>query len=98
MTWAWAQPPTGEPGPAYQNYYRKRALLQTLMGWPGYTWSAVVRPVGRTAKYSKMTLEVAYGREINMTFSGNGSGEHSCSQDANCTLPQNTKHLCYCVV
>ena len=35
-----------------------------------YTWSAVVRLVGRTAKFSKMT-EAAYGRYMNITFSGN---------------------------
>jgi hypothetical protein len=58
-----------------------------------YTWSAVVRQVRRNAKFSKMTLEVAYGREINITWSSNSSGEHSCSQHANCTLPQNLKYL-----
>ncbi|XP_042162294.1 uncharacterized protein LOC121840965 isoform X1 [Oncorhynchus tshawytscha] len=53
-----------------------------------YTWSVVVRPVGHTAKFSKTTLKAAYGKEINIQFSGHSSGGHSCSQHANCTLPQ----------
>uniref|UniRef100_A0A4W5KEM7 Mitogen-activated protein kinase kinase kinase 1 n=1 Tax=Hucho hucho TaxID=62062 RepID=A0A4W5KEM7_9TELE len=41
-----------------------------------------------TAKFSKTMLEVAYGRQMDIKFSGNSSGGHSCSQHANCTLPQ----------
>jgi len=51
-----------------------------------------VRPVGCTAKFSEMPLEMAYGREMNIQFMGNSSGGHSCSQHANCTLPQNLQH------
>ena len=51
-----------------------------VLGWRGYMWSAVVRLVGRSAKVSKMMLEAAYGREINIELSGNSSGGHTCSQ------------------
>ncbi len=60
-----------------------------VLGWYGYTWSAVVRPVGCTAKFSETSLEMAYGRELNIQFKGNSSGGDSCSPYANCTLPQN---------
>ena len=56
-----------------------------VLGWHGYTWSAVVMPVGRIAKFFKTTLEAAYCREINIKLSGYSSGEHSCSQNTNCT-------------
>ncbi len=42
--------------------------------------------------------EPAYGREMNIQFTGNSSGGHSCSQHANCTLPQNLRHLWHCAV
>ena len=68
-------------------------------GGPGLALlHVVVRPVGRTVKFSKRRLEVAYGREINITFSGNSSGGYSRSQCANCTLLQNLRHLWHCVV
>ncbi len=50
-----------------------------------------------TAKFSETPLETAYGREINIKLMGNSSGGHSCSQHANCTHPQNLRHLC-CVI
>jgi hypothetical protein len=59
-----------------------------VLGWCGYMWSAVVR-LPTKAGGSLTTLEASYGREININFSGNSSGGHSCSQHANCTLPQN---------
>jgi hypothetical protein len=56
-------------------------------------WSVVVRPVGGIAKFSK----TAFNREMNIQFSANSSGGHSCSQQANCSLPQNLRHLWHCL-
>ncbi len=51
-----------------------------------------------TAKLPETPLETAYGREMNIQFTGNSSGGHSCSQHANCTLSQNLQHLWHCAV
>ena len=64
-----------------------------VLGWCGYTWSAVVRLVGCPAKLSETPLEMAYSREMKIQFMGNSSVGHSCSQHANCTLPQYLRHL-----
>ncbi len=86
------------PGGCSQKILEVKMLDVEVLGWCGYTWSAVMRPVGCTAKFSETPLEMAYGREMNIQFTGNSSGEHSCSQHANCTLPQNFRHLWHCAV
>ncbi len=86
------------PGGWSQTILEVKMLDVEVLGWCGYTWSAVVRPVGCTAKFSETPLETAYGRETTIQFTGNSSGGHSCSQHANCTLPQNLRHLWYCAV
>ncbi len=82
------------PGGWSQTILEVKMLDVEVLGWCGYTWSAVVRPVGCTAIFSETPLEMAYGREMSIQFTGNSSGGHSCSQHANCTLPQNLRHLC----
>ena len=59
--------PTATMGHSAHNDDINKLLTHTTP----YTWSAGVRPVGRTAKFSKITLEVAYGRERSIQFSGN---------------------------
>ncbi len=82
------------PGGWSQTILEVKMLDVEVLGWCGYTWSAVVRPVGCTAKFSETPLEMAYGREINIQFMGNSSG----GQHANCTLSQNLRHLWHCAV
>ncbi len=86
------------PGGWSQMILEVKMLDVEVLGWCGYTWSAVVSPVGCTAKFSETPLETAYGREMNIQFTGNSSGGHSCSQHANCTFPQNLRHLWHCAV
>ncbi len=86
------------PGGWSQMILEVKMLDVEVLGWCGYTWSALVRPVGCKAKFSEIPLETAYGREMNIQFTGNSSGGHSCSQRANCTLPQNLWHLWHCAV
>ncbi len=86
------------PGGWSQMILEVKMLDMEVLGWCDYTWSVVVRPVGCTAKFSETPLETAFGREMNIQFTGNSSGGHSCSQHANYTLPQNLRHLWHCAV
>ncbi len=74
------------PGGWSQTILEVKMLAVEVLGWCGYMWSAVVRLVGCTAKFSEMLLETTYGREMNIQFTGNSSGGHSCSQHANCDI------------
>ena len=60
-----------------------KKLYVEVLGLCGYTWFA---SVCRTAKFSKMT-ESAYGRYMNITFSGNVLVDiHAVSMPIACSL------------
>jgi hypothetical protein len=61
--------PQHTPSPSSDDPAGEKAVC----GGPGYTWSMAVWTFGCTAKCSKTTLQVAYGREINIQLSGNSS-------------------------
>ncbi len=86
------------PGGLSQTILEVKMLDVEVLGWCGYMRSGVVRLVGCTAKFYEKPLETAYSREMNIQFTDNSSGGHSCSQHANCTLPQNLRHLWHCAV
>ncbi len=50
------------PGGWSQTILEVKMLDVEVLSWCGYTWSAVVRPVGCTAKFSEAPFETAYGR------------------------------------
>ncbi len=54
--------------------------------------------VGCTAKFSETPLEKAYGREINIQFTGNSSGGHSCSKQLHAPSKLATSVALCCVI
>ncbi len=70
-------------------------------GGPGLVWLHVVCSCKAGWMYGQILLKCLWRQlmvEINIQFMGNSSGGHSCSQHANCTLPQNLRHLWHCAL
>ena len=90
--------PYHEPTATMGHFVHNADISKPLTHTTPYTWAAVVRPIGCTTKLSKMTLEAAYGREMNIQLSGNSSGGYSCSQACQLHPVSNLRHFWDCVV
>ncbi len=55
------------PGGWSQTILEVKMLNVEVLGWCGYTWSTVVRPVECTDKFSETPLEMTYGREMTIS-------------------------------
>jgi hypothetical protein len=72
--------PYHNPTMVHSAYYID--ISKPLAHMTPYIWSADEKPVGRTGKFSKPTLEVALVEKLTLN-----NGGHSCSQHTNCTFP-----------
>jgi proteasome lid subunit RPN8/RPN11 len=68
------------------------------MGWCGYMWSAVLRSVGRIAKFSKVTLAVTMVEKITLNDLATALVDIPAVSVPIACSPQSLRHLWHCVV